>query len=137
MNTFSLNKALVDHLEEYLSITGGLPPLFKSGSSEIPPASTKHLMEYVISGETDTIGISDTDSNITRGFYQIDINFPKRQGRFGLLADSDKVSLGFPKGLLLTHGEQQIKIGVTTWSPVRENDLSNVVSLRIRFSVIG
>ena len=137
MNAFSLHKALLDRLEQFLTDTGGLPPLFKSGSSNTPSADSKHLMEYVLNSDSNPIGLSDADSDLTQGFYQIDINCPKSFGRFDGLDISNQVAAGFPKGLKLTHGGQQVKIGTTSWSPVRENDLSNVVSLRIRFTVIG
>lgn len=137
MKAFSLHKALVDHLEDFLTNTGGFPPLFKESASEEPSADTEHLMEYVLNSDSNPIGISNTDSDLTRGFYQIDCNVPKGHGKYNVLDIADRVSEGFPKGLILTHGGQQVKIGTTSWSPVRENDTSNVVNLRIRFTVIG
>lgn len=137
MNIFSVHKALLDRLRGLVAGGGGLPPLYVQSSASEPPADSEHLTEYVLNSESLPVGVSDSDSDIMRGFYQIDVNYPKRAGRFKALEIADQVAAGFPKGLKLTHGGQQVKIGTTSWSPVRENDLSNVVNLRIRFSVIG
>lgn len=133
ISEFSIRKALLDRLNSL----PGLPEVFPEGSSGKPDPQDYYLQEHVLPTPTSSVGISNSSSDIQRGIYQIDINFPKAHGKFKALEYGDIIASGFPKGLQLTHGGQQVKISTTSWSPVRHSDLNSTVSLSIRYTVTG
>ncbi len=133
VSEFSVRKALLDRLKSL----SGIPTVFAEGSSGTPDPQDYYVEEHVLPAPTSSVGVSNSSSDIQRGVYQIDINFPKAIGKFKALEYGDIIASGFPKGLQLTHGGQQVKISTTSWSPVRHYDLNSTVSLSIRYTVTG
>lgn len=103
---FSVSKALLDHLKTI----SGLPPIAAENASFTPTVGQAYMREVDMSGITQAPALAADGFQRKDGLYRVGVFVPKATGKFGALAHIDAIVTAFPRGLVLTHAGQKVRI---------------------------
>lgn len=135
ISKFDLAKALRDKAK--LVADANSYTLIGEGVSFSTDPNATFIQEFVLYGDDNPVGVSDTSSDIQIGIYQLNINVPKNQSKWVALEIIGVLDTAFPKGLELTFNSQMLRIKSSSLSPQLENDTHLIDILSITFSIIG
>jgi len=103
---FSVSKALLDHLKTI----SGLPPIAAENASFTPTINVPYMREQDYGGTNQAPTLAADGFQRLDGIYRIGVFVPKATGKFNALGYIDTVVAGFPRGLVLTHAGQKVRI---------------------------
>lgn len=106
INHFKTSKALLDRLKTL----SGLPPLAQENSAFTPTVNQAYMREVDMSGATQAPTLGADGFQRQDGLYRVGIFVPKNNGKFNAIGYIDTVIAGFPRGLVLTHEGQRVRI---------------------------
>lgn len=135
ISEFSIAKALRDKAD----IVATAIPVTLTGADVgfKPKPDQTYVEERVGYGPTNSVGISDSSSDLQIGIYQLSTFTPKTEPKWNGLDITDKLALGFPKGTELIHNSQMVRIKESSLTPMMQNDTHLIHVLTVTYSVIN
>lgn len=106
INHFKTSKALLDRLKSL----SGLPPLAQENSAYTPTVGQAYMREVDMSGATQAPTLNADGFQRQDGLYRVGVFVPKNNGKFNAIGYIDAIIAGFPRGLVLTHEGQKVRI---------------------------
>lgn len=97
MSDQAINAALAARLQAL-----GLPTAFENAKFT-PTAGVLYLEENYLPGETTSVGVASTSSDVFTGIYQVTVLAPLDGTKGPGMATAKQVAEHFPKGMRLTH----------------------------------
>lgn len=115
-NYTGIEKAIVASIQTH--IAGGIPLQHPGIILETTPDSL-WLALFNIPGVSKPVTLGDQGEDEHRGFFQVDVNYPKNKGSAQVLAKIDEIATAFPSGRTLTYNTQVVKILASSITPGR------------------
>ncbi len=131
INKFTLAKALRDNAQTIA--TANSYTLVTKGEGKEPGPNETFILESVIFGPDNAIGIADNSSDQQTGIYQLSVRTPKHKTKWNNLIIVGILQEGFPRGLDLSAA----RIKNSQVSSQMQNDTHLIYVLSVTFSAIG
>ncbi len=135
ISKFDLSKALRN--QAVIVAAANDYTLVANGEAFTPDVNSSHIVESVLYGDDNSIGLADNSSSISFGIYQLSVHSPKTQSKYVGLAIVDVLQTSFSKGLELTSNSQMVRIKTASLSPMMETDTHLIHHLSLDFTVIN
>jgi hypothetical protein len=122
-------------LDSRLASLAGLPPVAWPNTKYEPAEGTSWIRPSNLPSDASAVGMENTSTVRTLGFYQIDIFTPADGGPAAALTLADQIAGHFPKGLQLTSGDSVAVLGVPAQDPAAPSGAWFRVAVLIPYDV--